>query len=131
MANFHLQIVTPDGAFYDGDGERLIVRAIDGDVCILANHIEYLTALGSGEAQVMTDGKVRKAACHGGMLSVKDNMVRLVATSFEWAENIDKDRAEKARELAQKRIDEAKDAAELELAKAKLLRALTRLKVVE
>ena len=36
MSTFHLQIVMPDGGFFDGEAEKLIVRAIDGDVCILA-----------------------------------------------------------------------------------------------
>lgn len=131
MASFELHIVTPDGEFYKGEGEKLIVRAIDGDVCILPRHIDFLTALASGEARVTIDGKVRKAACSGGMLSMNKNIVRLVATTFEWEENIDKERAEKAKELAQQRIAEAKDDAELEMAKAKLSRALTRIKVVE
>ena len=39
MSTFHLQIVTPDGGFFDGEAEKLIVRAIDGDVCILARHL--------------------------------------------------------------------------------------------
>ena len=45
MSTFHLQIVTPDGGFFDGEAEKLIVRAIDGDVCILARHSPYVTAL--------------------------------------------------------------------------------------
>ncbi|MEG0179456.1 MAG: ATP synthase F1 subunit epsilon [Oscillospiraceae bacterium] len=129
MSTFHLQIVTPDGAFYNGDAQRLIVRAIDGDVCILPRHTEYLTAIGCGEARVTVDGKVRKAACNGGMLNVKGDTVRLVATTFEWAESIDADRATKAKQIAEEKLANAKSDADIELAKAKLTRALTRLKV--
>ena len=60
MSTFHLQIVTPDGGFFDGEAEKLIVRAIDGDVCILARHSPYVTALGTGEARVTIDGKRRR-----------------------------------------------------------------------
>ncbi len=127
---FHLQIVTPDGGFFDGEAEKLIVRAKGGDVCILPRHAPYVTALGIGEATVVLPGdQRRKAACAGGMLSVTDDDVRLVATTFEWAENIDKDRAQRAEEKARAKIERAKDAAELEMAKAKLARALTRAKV--
>lgn len=131
MATFELHIVTPDGEFYAGEGEKLIARTIGGDICILPRHIDYLTAIASGEARVTLDGKTRKAACTGGMLSVNSNVVRLVATTFEWEEDIDKERAEKAKQLAEKRINEAKDDTELEIAKAKLSRALTRIRVVE
>ena len=65
MSAFHLQIVTPDGSFFDGEAERVIVRAIDGDICILPRHIPYVTALAMGEARVTVDGKVRRAAANG------------------------------------------------------------------
>ena len=127
---FHLQIVTPDGGFYDGEAEKLIVRAKGGDVCILPRHAPYVTALGVGEATVVLPGdQRRKAACAGGMLSVTHNDVRLVATTFEWAEDIDKARAQKAQEKAEQKVQNAKNGAELEMAKAKLSRALTRIKV--
>ena len=127
---FHLQIVTPDGSFFDGEAEKLTVRAKGGDVCILPRHAPYVTALGIGEATVVLSGdKRRKAACAGGMLSVTDDDIRLVATTFEWAEDIDKARAEQAEEKARAKIERAQNAAELEMAKAKLARALTRAKV--
>ena len=129
MSTFHLQIVTPDGGFFDGEAEKLIVRAIDGDVCILARHSPYVTALGTGEARVTIDGKRRRAVCAGGMLAVTKDNVRLVATTFEWAEDIDADRAQRAKERAEQLIEKAKDQRELELAQARLKRALTRLQV--
>ena len=128
---FHLQIVTPDGGYYDGEAEKLIVRAQGGDVCILPRHAPYVTALGIGEAVVVLPGEQRrKAACAGGLLSVTGDDVRLVATTFEWAEDIDKARAQKAEEKARQKIQAAKDGVELEMAKAKLYRALTRQKTV-
>ena len=127
--SFHLQIVTPDGEFFDGPAERVKVRTINGDVAILDRHIPYVTALGTGEAAVTVDGNVRRAAASGGMLSVTPEIVRVVATTFEWAEDIDLARAQRAKEKAEERIQKAQDAKELELAKAKLSRALVRLKV--
>lgn len=131
MGTFHLQIVTPDGAFFDGPAERVKVRTISGDVAILARHIPYVTALGTGEATVTVDGTARRAAASGGMLSVTEDKVSVVATTFEWAEDIDvqrAQRAQRAREKAEAMIQNAKTAQEQEQAKARLLRALTRLK---
>ena len=93
MSAFSLQIVTPDGLHYDGEAEKLLVRTVTGDVCILAHHCDYVTALGMGEAQVVIGGERRRAACIGGMLSVTGNRVRLLPTTFEWAEDIDTERA--------------------------------------
>ena len=129
MTTFHLQIVTPDGGFYDGNAEKLIVRALGGDVCILPRHAPYVTALGTGEAAVVIDGQRKTAACAGGMLAVTKDDVRLVATTFEWAEDIDLARAQRAKEKAEERIKKAQNAKDLELAKVKLSRALVRLNV--
>lgn len=127
MTKFHLQIVTPDGLIYDGEAERLTVRTIDGEVGILANHIDYVTALGMGEARLLLDDKTRRAACIGGMLSVSKGEVKLVATTFEWAEDIDKKRAERAYEKAKAALDEQKlSDADLKITEAKLKRALVR-----
>ena len=128
---FELQIVTPDGLIFEGDAEKLFCRTIAGDVCILARHCDYMTALGMGEARVtMADGTVRRAACIGGMLAVTGGKARLVATTWEWAEEIDKARAEASRQRAEEILArKGADARELELANARLRRALVRTSV--
>ncbi|MEG0910744.1 MAG: ATP synthase F1 subunit epsilon [Ruthenibacterium sp.] len=129
MSTFELQIVTPDGQFFSGEAARLSVRGIEGDLCILPRHIAFVTAIATGEARVTIDDKVRRAACSGGMVTVMKNHVRLVATTFEWEENIDKERAIRARERAEQVLKDAKDAQEISVAKAKLSRALVRIQV--
>ena len=84
MSTFSLQIVTPDGEYFDGQAEKLVVRTATGDVCILPQHCDFVAPLGMGEAQVFADGAVRRAACIGGMLAVTAGAVRLVPTTFEW-----------------------------------------------
>ena len=131
MANYHLQIVTPDKMVFDGEAERLVVRTVTGDVCILAHHIDYAAPLGIGEARVTdAEGNTRIAACSGGMLSVSGDDTRLLATTFEWVEEIDLARAERARDEAEKRLEKM-DRKEQEYAavEAKLKRALIRIQV--
>lgn len=102
MTTFHLTVVTPDGCAFEGQAERVVCRAIDGDLAILAKHGDYCTALGMGEAHIVdADGQRRCAACMGGMLTVLDGEVRLVATTWEWAEQIDHARAEAAKKRAE------------------------------
>ena len=133
MSSFHLQIVTPDGQAFDGQARRVLCRTIVGDVCILPRHCDYLTALGMGEARVtLEDGTVRKAACIGGMLAVRGGEVRLVGTTFEWAEDIDKERAEASKQKAEKVLQQKNaDIRDLELAQARLKRALVRTHVAD
>ena len=131
MATYHLQIVTPDRKMFDGEAEKLSMRTVGGDVCILARHIDYAAPLGTGEARVTdADGNTRSAACSGGMLSVSGGEVRVMATTFEWADEIDLSRAERAREKAQARLEKlSHDDKEYALVEAKLKRALVRMSV--
>lgn len=129
MKQFRLQIVTPDGLSFDGQAERLIVRTVAGDVGILAGHADYVTALGMGTARITTEGAERTAACIGGMLSVSHGEVKVVATTFEWSEDIDKTRAEKSAERAKTILEEKSShtVEEVALAEARLKRALVRM----
>lgn len=133
MASFRLEIVTPDGQMFDGEAESLLVRTVSGDVCILPRHINYVTALGMGEAKIVTGGETRRAACIGGMLSVTDGDVKLVPTTFEWAEDIDAERAKRAEAEAKMKLSHGGDYSrhELDIAEAKLRRALVRRSVAE
>lgn len=128
MALFHLQIVTPDGSFFDGEAEKLSLRAATGDLGILAHHIDLVTPVGMGEARITCeDGSVRRAACIGGMLTVSGGRVRVVATTFEWAENIDTERAKEAEQKARAVLeDKTRSERDLKIAEAKLKRALVR-----
>lgn len=128
MTTFHLTVVTPDGCAFDGEAERVVCRAIDGDLAILAKHGDYCTALGMGEAHIVdAEGSCRRAACMGGMLSVLGGEVRLVATTWEWADQIDQARAEASKKRAEETLAQ-KDLSdrEYELARARLMRALVR-----
>lgn len=128
MNEFDLQIVTPDGLMFDGRAQKIIVRTTEGDVGILAKHTDYVAALSIGVARIFTSEGERKGACAGGMLSVTDGVVRIAASTFEWSENIDIARAERAKEKAEKRLCEFKKSDyEHRLAEIKLKKSLTRL----
>ena len=127
MTAFPLKILTPDGVAYDGTVTAVSCRTIDGQIQLLANHIDYTTALGMGEAHITReDGTTRRAACMGGMVSMIDGECRLLATTFEWAEDIDKERAERSKARAEAILAQKTDAREMELAQARLKRALVR-----
>ena len=132
MNSFYLKIVTPDGLQFDGQVEELIVRTTSGDLGILAGHINCVAPLGMGRATILTGGKKRYAACIGGMVSVVNGGVKLVATTFEWADKIDVGRAEASEAKAQ-RILKDKDSSDtdLRLAEARLKRALIRKNVAQ
>lgn len=132
MSTFSLKIVTPYGVQFDGEAEELIVRTTSGDVGILPGHTNYVAPLGMGQATVQVNGEKRYGACIGGMISVVGGNVHLVPTTFEWADEIDVDRALDSKSRAEKVLaDKNATDAELVRAKARLMRSLVRTGVAD
>ncbi len=128
MTTFPLKIVTADGLIYDSNAERIVVRTTNGDIAILAQHMDCVAALGMGRATLVDEaGNRRYAACIGGMLTVAQGEVTLVPTTFEWADSIDAARAQASLDRAEK-VLRSKDASstDIKLAQARLHRALVR-----
>ena len=117
MRSFPLQIVTADGMVFDGQAESISVRAAGGDMSVQAGHCDYVTVLGMGQARLIVDGKVR-----------------LVPTTFEWAEDIDLTRARHAKEYAEAYLDShpgETDSREYRHFEAKHKRSLIRIGVAQ
>ena len=127
MTPYSLTIVTPDGLEFEGQVEELVVRTTTGDIGIRARHTNLMAALGMGRATVTQDGKKRYGACIGGMVSVMNGQVKLVPTTFEWAEDIDAARAEASLQRAKQTLnDKSSSDTDIRLAEARLRRALVR-----
>ena len=127
MNTFSLTIVTPDGLLFEGQAEALTVRTTGGDMGILAGHTNCVAPLGMGRATVIVDGQWRYGACIGGMVSVLDGSVRLVPTTFEWADQIDTARAKASEERAKTVLeDKTSSDTDIRLAEARLKRSLIR-----
>lgn len=132
MTTFSLKIVTPDGLKYDGLAEELIVRSVNGDIGILAGHVNCVVPLGMGQAMAIIDGQKKYAACIGGMLSVIDGKATLVPTTFEWANQIDKKRSAESEKRAREILSDKSSAdTDIKLAEARLKRALIRQSVAD
>ena len=129
MKPFHIEIVTPDGPAYCGEVESLLIRTDDGDVEILAGHADFLSSISTGRARLTIDGKNRFASVNGGFISVSKNEVRLCTITFEFADQIDLERAKRAKDRAEKALSAANDQRDERIARAKIARASSRINV--
>ena len=130
MNQFPLRIVTPDGLLYDGNAEEVIVRTTTGDLGVLAGHMNCVAPHGMGMATVMIGGKKRCGACIGGMITVMDGKATIVATTFEWANQIDVKRADRSEERARTVLaDNRSNDTDIRLAQDRLKRELIRKRV--
>jgi len=127
MTPFKLQIITPDGVFFDGETDNLVVRTTVGDKGILAHHEPYVAALPIGKFKIRLDGKFRYGAIASGVVKVSRDKTVVLAQSCEWADEIDIERAERAKETAEHKLSSPGSDQELMVAEYKLKRALNRI----
>ena len=131
MKAFELQIVTPDREVFNGKAESVLVTTSEGVIEILADHIDYMAVITVGKIRLINGGNSRSAACSDGFMTVSGGKARLICTTFEYADEIDVVRANRAKEKAEQRLSTKLDANTEKLVKAKLARALNRIKVSE
>ena len=85
MNVFKLKISTPDGDVFDGEAAKLDVRGLEGELAVMAGHAAFMTALKPCDCRILlTDGEERVGECEGGLLSVSENEVTLLASAYKW-----------------------------------------------
>jgi len=132
---FKFTIITPDGEFYNKQVERITIATTEGDMGILFDHAPTTVALTSGPILILKDGKELKGVVHGGFAEIKEEQVILLPDAAEWPEEIDIERAQRAKERALKILEsrhlDEYDPETIARAEASRARAVTRLTVME
>jgi F-type H+-transporting ATPase subunit epsilon len=130
-----LVIVTPEGGRFEGPVARVVVPGSEGDFGVLPGHERFLSAVRIGELEVETSGATEHqwAAVSDGFAEVDHDKVVLMVDSCEFAADIDKARAERAkanaeRELAHFKVSQQEEA-NFRLAESALQRAIVRIQV--
>ena len=122
-----VDVVSPERVLYTGEADMLVCRTTDGEIAFLPGHAPFLGALGIGVVRSLLPERGEQAvAVHGGFVEVSNDRVIVLSDVAELAEQIDVDRARRAKARAEERL--AADP-EDEEAQAALLRADTRLEV--
>jgi F-type H+-transporting ATPase subunit epsilon len=81
-ANFHLSILTPEQAVFDGDVEYVEAPGSEGYFGVLAHHAALVTSLASGTLKVRyPGGKEERWQVAGGFFEVSNNRATVLADS--------------------------------------------------
>lgn len=132
MKTIKVHVVTPDGPVHESDVEMVIAKAESGELGILAGHIPMVAPLKIGVVQLKNGKESEYVAVNGGILEVRPEQVTVLAQSAEKAENIDYDRALRAKERAESRLHSQKsDHVDFKRAELALKRAMNRISIVE
>jgi len=133
MANkIFLEVVTPDKLLVSKEVDVVVATGVDGEFGVLYGHVPFLATLDIGELRFRDGNATDYAAISGGFAEVTGKKITILAEAAELAREIDLDRAARARERAQQRIDAAhREQIDYMRTENALKRALVRMRVAE
>jgi F-type H+-transporting ATPase subunit epsilon len=125
-----LEIATPTRLVVTETVDEVVAPGSEGYFGVLPGHAPFLTTLGTGELTYRIGGEERHLAVSGGFAEVRNDKVIVLADTAERPEEIDRERAERARERAEQRLSgRAQEEIDFVRAQCALARALMRLQV--
>ncbi|MFN3567792.1 MAG: F0F1 ATP synthase subunit epsilon [Caldimicrobium sp.] len=134
MARIFLEVITPERVVVQEEVDIVTAPGVEGEFGVLAHHAPMVAAIKIGPLRYKVGDREDWLAVSGGFCEISQNRITFLVEAAERAYEIDVERALRAKERAEKRIQEyhAK-IAEIDYARARaaLQRALTRLYVAE
>jgi len=129
-----LELATPVRMLVTAEVDEVVAPGSEGYFGVLPGHAAFLTTLGSGEVSYRTGPREHYLAVAGGFAEVRADHVIILAEHAERPEEIDRARAERARQRAELRLqgkspENLQEEIDYARALAALARALTRLQV--
>lgn len=129
---FTLDIVTLKKVAFSEEIKSVNAPGTEGYFSILVNHTPFVSSLKPGVIRVTRpNDETLTFSTSGGFLMTDGKKVILLADAVERPEEIDIQRAQAAKDRAEKRLAERTPDIDIDRAKSALLRALNRLKVAE
>ena len=122
-----IKIITVNGTYKTCDATILNVVTTDGQRGILKNHMPLVAMLDISVLSFDNDGTREKFAIAGGMLYFNDNVATILVDTIESPDEIDIERATKAKARAEKLLSENLDKIDVNRAEIALKKALNRL----
>jgi F-type H+-transporting ATPase subunit epsilon len=125
-----VEVATPTRLIVSESVDEVVVPGLEGYFGVLSGHAPFLTTLGIGELSYRVGSATRRLAVAGGFAEVRNDKVIVLADTAELPEEIDRERAERARQRAEQRLSgRTGDDVDYARAAAGLARALNRLEV--
>jgi F-type H+-transporting ATPase subunit epsilon len=130
--NLTLEIVTPDRALLREEVDEVVVPGSEGELGVLPGHTPLLSSLKIGELWYRQGSEKHYLAIAFGFVEVMPNRVTVLADIGERAQEIDVQRAERAKQHAEQQLAQTPmtpNEVDFETANVALVKAMNRLQV--
>src|SRR5580700_5441648 len=129
---FQLEIVTPEKKVVDTNATEAQIPGKNGYLGVLPGHAPLITELAIGELTFHGDGgEEQHLALAGGFAEVLPDKVTILAETAERPNEVDVERARKAKARAEERLTSGETNVDVERSLNALHKAETRLEVAE
>ena len=129
MEGLRLDIVTPDKVVLNAEVDYVGACGVDGQFGLMPQHAPLLSALTVGDLYYRQGNETHWVFVSGGFAQISDNKVTILAESAELASDINVERAQEAKERAEKRLAAPQPDIDLARAELALQRAVARIRV--
>ena len=127
-STIRLELVTPERLLLSEEVDEVVAPGYEGEFGVLPEHTQFLALLNIGVLWYRKGSEVKKVALGGGFAEVNHDRVVVMAETAERADEIDMERAKRARDRAEARLKELSlDDGSLAKVRAALQRALARM----
>lgn len=124
-----LEIVTPERAVLSDPVDEVVLPSVDGYMGVLPGHAPLLAQLDAGEVSYRVGNERHFLAISGGYAEILRDSVSVLARTAERAEEIDVNRAKKAKDRAASALKQDLPPDEFRKAEVRLKRAISRIQV--
>ncbi len=131
MATFNVEIITPHEVVLTKELEKVILRTVEGDMGILANHAPFVSELAVGEMKLVGEGYEERYFVSGGFLEISREKTLILADEAINVKEIDLVRAKKDAEEAKAKLAKLKEEKDIAVTQKALQDALTKVKLAE
>ena len=101
MKLINLQIVTVEKKVFDEKVDSVYLPTQMGEIGILPNHVPLVTSLTEGEIKIEKNKEISYLTCAGGFAQINPDKVLVLTDVAEHAEEIDIEKAERAKKMAE------------------------------
>jgi F-type H+-transporting ATPase subunit epsilon len=124
-----LEVATPTRLVVAETVDEVVIPGSQGYFGVLPGHAPLLATLGTGELMYRQGTTQHHLALTGGFAEVRNDKVIVLAEHAERPGEIDRERAQRARDRAERRLSGREGEVDFARAQAALARAMTRLQV--
>ncbi|MDO8739711.1 F0F1 ATP synthase subunit epsilon [Candidatus Deferrimicrobium sp.] len=105
-STIRLELVTPERLVLSEEVDEVVLPGYEGEFGVLPGHTQFLVILNIGMMWYRKGSAMTRIALGGGFAEVNHDRVVVMADTAERAEEIDVERAQRARDRAEARLKE-------------------------